>query len=118
MILLDMLHARAKRVVFAYISMVRRRACCAPAVMLREVKRRLQARLTDAPVGLVKNDNLMTAWWQRNLLLRESLDFVPDDIDTSARGLGGFSEDHSRSTHLSSDAFSSKTPSLYASPNS
>ena len=34
MILLDMLHAKAKRVVFENISMVRRRACCAPGVML------------------------------------------------------------------------------------
>lgn len=34
MILLDMLHANANRVVFEKISIVRRSACCAPAVML------------------------------------------------------------------------------------
>ena len=34
MILLDALQAKAKRVVEEWISMVRRRACCAPAVML------------------------------------------------------------------------------------
>lgn len=35
MILLDWLHARAKRVVLAYISIVRRSACCAPGVILQ-----------------------------------------------------------------------------------
>lgn len=34
MILFDMLHASANRVVFEKISIVRRRACCAPGVML------------------------------------------------------------------------------------
>ena len=34
MILLDWLQAKAKRVVEEYISIVRRRACCAPEVML------------------------------------------------------------------------------------
>lgn len=34
MILLDMLHAKANRVVLEKISIVRLRACCAPAVML------------------------------------------------------------------------------------
>jgi hypothetical protein len=37
MILFDWLQAKAKRVVFEYISMVRRNACCAPAVMLHKV---------------------------------------------------------------------------------
>ena len=34
MILVELLHASAKRVVLEYSSMVRRSACCAPAVML------------------------------------------------------------------------------------
>ena len=41
MILLDWLHAKAKRVVEEWISMVRRRACWAPEVMLEEVRLRL-----------------------------------------------------------------------------
>lgn len=37
MILLEVLQAKAKRVVVLYISIVRRRACCAPDVMLAGV---------------------------------------------------------------------------------
>lgn len=37
MILLEALQAKAKRVVVLYISIVRRRACCAPDVMLARV---------------------------------------------------------------------------------
>src|SRR5271156_989871 len=37
MILLDWLQAKANRVVFEYISMVLRRACCAPEVILSQV---------------------------------------------------------------------------------
>ena len=61
----------------------------------------------------------MPAGWEGDLLLGECLDFVSNHIDSPVPGvsrnesLQAFEDDD-----LSSEALSSKTPSLYASPKS
>ena len=88
MILLDALQAKAKRVVEEWISMVRRRACCAPAVMLGA---REGCEIWDGeggvgkegsePVGFVEDDEFLTTGWQGDFLLSKALDAVADDVD-------------------------------------
>ena len=38
---------------------------------------------TESPVSLVQNDDLMPSRGQGHLLLRESLDFISNDVDSS-----------------------------------
>ena len=38
---------------------------------------------TELPVGLVQNDDFMPSRGQGHFLLRESLDFISNDIDSS-----------------------------------
>jgi len=57
----------------------------------------------------------MPARRERHLSLRKALYLIPDDIDPSAASATRPAEDVT--THRSSDAFSSSTPSLYASPS-
>jgi hypothetical protein len=40
-------------------------------------------KTTELPVSLVQNDDLMPSRGQRHFLLRESLDFISNDIDSS-----------------------------------
>lgn len=85
MILLDKLHAKQKRVVFEYISIVLLRACCAPAVILDDrvsINQRKRSS-TFAPVSLVQNHNFVSPGRKGDLLLCESLYFIPHDIDSS-----------------------------------
>lgn len=75
--------------------------------------------LTYAPICLVQYDNLMPPWWECHLLLCEALDLLADDINSSVFLLSLNDVNFAAmSTHLSSDAFNSNTPSLYASPRS
>lgn len=61
----------------------------------------------------------MPSWWQRDLLLRKRFDFVANDIDSTNEGCYDWIKvGKAWSTHRSSDAFNSSTPSLYASPSS
>lgn len=53
MILEDVLHARAKRVEFEYISIVRLKACCAPDVILNCVQ--YTPRVFPTPSAKPKN---------------------------------------------------------------
>ena len=61
----------------------------------------------------------MPTRWEGDLLLSECFDFVSNDVDSSVPGV---SEDSSpqvfQGENLSSEALSSRTPSLYASPKS
>jgi hypothetical protein len=52
-----------------------------------------------------------------DLLLSECFDFVSDDINSSAVAIS-YGSQVFRDPYLSSEALSSKTPSLYASPKS
>lgn len=45
-------------------------------------------RCKHARVGLIEDDNLMTAGRKRDLLLRKLLDLVAYDIDSAVRGWG------------------------------
>ena len=94
MILEEMLHASAKRVEEEYTSMMRRRACCAAGVMLQFTIQR----------------TLYLSFRKRHLLLRKQLDFLTNDVNTSRRA-------RKRASYRSSDAFSSITAFLYASPS-
>ena len=38
---------------------------------------------TELPVSLVQNDNFMPSWGQGHFLLRENLDFISNDINSS-----------------------------------
>ena len=61
----------------------------------------------------------MSARWEGDLLLSECFDFVSNDIDSSTPGVNGDNRPQARQDkNLSSEALSSKTPSLYASPKS
>lgn len=87
MILLLILHARQKRVVLEKISIVRRRACCAPAVMLQVVRKIAELEHSEgSPICFVQNNNLVSSRWQSDLLLSKGFDFIPHNIDTSAHG--------------------------------
>ena len=59
----------------------------------------------------------MPARWKCDLLLSECFDFVSDDIDSPVPKISN-SFQALRDMNLSSEAFSSNTPSLYASPKS
>ena len=59
----------------------------------------------------------MPTRWKSDLLLSECFDFVSDDVDSSAPEISDNWLAIQR-PNLSSEAFSSKTPSLYASPKS
>jgi len=59
----------------------------------------------------------MPTRWKGDLLLSERFNFVSDDIDSSAPAIS-ISLRVLQVPNLSSEAFSSKTPSLYASPKS
>lgn len=83
MILEEMLHASAKRVDEEYTSMMRRRACCAAGVILR-----LTVQTTCLPIGLVQNDEFVLSFRKSHLLLREQLDFLSNDVDTSGKRVG------------------------------
>ena len=75
--------------------------------------------LSGAPICLVQYDDLVSSWGKRDLLLCELLDLVADDVDPSIFLLSLKNVCAAALfTHLSSDAFSSNTPSLYASPSS
>ena len=91
MILFDVLQARAKRVVFEYTSIVRRIACCAPPVMLREWALGQSIKnggdIRSLPVSLVEDNYLVPPRWKRHLFLSESFDFVSNDINTSKERL-------------------------------
>ena len=71
------------------------------------------------PIGFVEDDDFMPAGWEGDLLLSERFDFVSNDIDSSSPGVSeGDNLQEIQDKNLSSEALSSKTPSLYASPNS
>jgi hypothetical protein len=69
MIWLELLHARANRVVEEYISMVLRSACWAAEVLHKMLQFYIPGRKRDDAHGvrLVKNDNLVLAGRQRDL---------------------------------------------------
>lgn len=62
----------------------------------------------------------MSSWWERDLLLCKCFNFVPNNVDPSreTEGLKYSTDMCMMRTYRSSDAFNSKTPSLYASPRS
>ena len=105
MILEEMLHASAKRVEEEYTSMMRRRACCAAGVMLQFMTQEM-----SLPICLIQNNEFVLSFRKRYLLLRKQLDFLTNDVDTSRRAITSIS-------YRSSDAFSSITAFLYASPS-
>jgi hypothetical protein len=83
-----MLHARQNRVVLEKISIVRRRACWAPAVMLARISAELNRNTLimkeyTLPISLIENNNLVSAWRERNLLLCKGFDFIPDNVNTA-----------------------------------
>lgn len=84
MILLDVLHANAKRVVEEYNSISLRNACCAASVMLMEeltgVGERRSLKDSCVLICLVKDDYFMPPWRQCHFLLGEGLDPGSDRI--------------------------------------
>jgi len=71
----------------------------------------------NRPVCLIKDDDLVSTGWQSHFLLSEGFDLVSDDVYTSVARQKCHKKDW-MSKYRSSDAFSSNTPSLYASPRS
>jgi hypothetical protein len=73
-------------VVFENISIVRRRACCAPGVILMrsycETPKSLYYEQKQRPVRFIKDDNFVSARWQSNLLLSKRLDFISHYVDS------------------------------------
>ena len=62
------------------------------------------------PIRLIQNDEFVLSFRKRHLLLRKQLDFLTNDVNTSRRA-------RKRASYRSSDAFSSITAFLYASPS-
>ena len=79
MILLDVLHANAKRVVEEYNSISLRNACCAASVMLME-ELTGEAKGSYVLICLIKDDYFMPPWRQSHFLLGEGLDPGSDRI--------------------------------------
>lgn len=86
-ILFAILHAKQNRVVLEYISIVLRRACWAPAVMLfrpsHQLKRFLKESVWHQPIRFIKDDDLMPTGRKGDLLLSECFDLISNDIDSS-----------------------------------
>ena len=83
-ILLLILQARQKRVVFENISIVRRRACWAPGVILNDVKICGDERsLIYQPICFIKYDDFMAAWGKCHFLLSKSLYFISNHINST-----------------------------------
>lgn len=68
-------------------------------------------------ICFIENDDFVSSRWEGDLSLSERLYLVSDYVDTSVP-TSIFTLDQLDLTHRSSDAFSSSTPSLYASPRS
>ena len=88
-----MLHAKQNRVVFEYISIVRRRACWAPAVILSTKsvsETRFEGIERYRPIRFVEDDDFVPTRWKGDLLLSERFDFVPNDIDSSTPGVSDY----------------------------
>ena len=119
-ILLLILQARQKRVVFENISIVRRSACWAPGVILNDVKKLSDTRsLIHQPICFIKYDDFMTTWGKCHFLLSKGLYFISDYINsTEIIEVNIMRKKDPLNPYRSSDAFNSSTPSLYASPNS
>ena len=73
----------------------------------------------DSRISFIEDDDLMSSRRQCDLSLRKRLDLVSDDIDTSMYVIlsAGRTPYKGSAAHLSSLAFNSRTPSLYASPS-
>lgn len=98
MIFEEWLQSKAKRVVPACSSIMRRNACCAPAVMLPvrkikgAVKKRQKAPKTikdgNLPVCLVQKHNFVPTSGQRHFFGGKHLDAEPNHIDAAlVRGI-------------------------------
>jgi hypothetical protein len=70
------------------------------------------------PVRLIQNNNFMPSRRQGHFLLSKGFDLISDNIDTPSIRNELIRKYNWRPAHLSSDAFNSSTPSLYASPSS
>ena len=105
MILEEMLHASAKRVEEEYTSIMRRRACCAAGVILQ-----LTTQVASLPIRLVQNDEFVLSFRKSHLLLCKQLNLLTDNVNTSRK-------ERKNVFYRSSDALSSITAFLYASPS-
>ena len=66
--------------------MVRRSACWAPGVMLKNIvssSRAMDEGIVSSPVGFIQNDDLVPPWRKSDFLLCKCFDFVADHVDTS-----------------------------------
>jgi hypothetical protein len=85
----ELLQANANLVVLENSSIVRRIACCAAEVMLKNQQallfQKFRGSLSMLPVGFIKNHDFVFAGWHCYLLLGKHFDFVSDNIDTTGK---------------------------------